>query len=181
MARCGKIPATVKCFERAELPTGLRLALFGCNAKCIHILATVAEIACRVYPYLTRQRKVLCSSATVAYSLRRTKPTTMKTQTLEQKLEAMLPDWPAFNIQFHGLWRDDGGWSVNDSWTAYREATREETIGHLRARWEVFKLNYLPKARVRDLTDAGIDNDDDCLLEVDCTAFATIRNSKNND
>lgn len=98
----------------------------------------------------------------------------MKTQTLEQRLETLLPAWPSFNIQFHELWREaEGGWSVNDSWTPYKDATREETIGHLRHRWQVFKANYLPKARVRDLTDIAC-CDDDCLLEVDCTAFATL-------
>lgn len=98
---------------------------------------------------------------------------------LETKLDQLLPDWPSFNVQFHELWREPdgplcGGWSVNDSWTPFAKATKEETIGHLRARWEVFKLNYLPKARVMDLEDIGCDEDSPCMLEVDCVAFATL-------
>lgn len=96
--------------------------------------------------------------------------------TLEQKLEQMLPDWPAFNITFHELWGDgEGGWGVNDSWTPYKNQDRQETISRLRARWEIFKLNYLPKARVKDLEYAPYDNSDELWLEVDCTAFATLR------
>lgn len=96
--------------------------------------------------------------------------------TLEQKLEQMLPDWPAFDITFHELWGDgEGGWSVNDSWTPYRNQDRQETISHLRHRWEIFKLNYLPKARVKDLQDSGMG--DEVCLEADCTAFATLRKS----
>lgn len=98
--------------------------------------------------------------------------------TLEAKLDSLLPAWEAFDIQFHGLLREaEGGWSVNDSWTAYRGCDRQEAISHLRHRWEIFKLNYLPKARVKDLCDVGC-CDDDCLLEVDCTAFATLTKSE---
>lgn len=95
--------------------------------------------------------------------------------TLEAHLDAILPDWPEFTIYFWELWRDsEGGWSVNDGWRAYSNADREETIEHLRARWEVFKLNYLPKARVQDLAiEHG--NDEYVALEVDFTSFAELR------
>lgn len=96
-------------------------------------------------------------------------------QRLEQRLEALLPKWESYTVVFHGLLREaEGGWSVNDSWTGLSDGDRESAIGLLRHRWEVFKLNYLPKAKVADLTDAGC-GEDDCLLEVDCTAFATVR------
>lgn len=91
---------------------------------------------------------------------------------LETKLDQMLPQWPSFRIQFHELWRYDGSWSVNDSWTPRESADRQETISLLRSRWEIFKLNYLPKARVKDLVNIG--DRDDCMLEVDCVAFATL-------
>lgn len=98
---------------------------------------------------------------------------------LETKLNELLPQWKAFDITFHELWREaEGGWSVNDSWTPYRNRPREEAIGHLRHRWEVFKLNYLPKARVKDIVDIGDDYSGECRLEVDCTAFATLRESE---
>lgn len=96
--------------------------------------------------------------------------------TLEAHLDSILPDWPKFNIRFHELWRDyGGGWSVNDSWIAYRNADREETIAHLRERWEVFKLNYDSKARVQDLCEAWSFDDDLFALEVDYTAFTELR------
>lgn len=92
------------------------------------------------------------------------------------KLDALLPAWTSFDVIFHELWREpEGGWSVNDSWKAGRNLDRDEAITLIMHRWEIFKLNYLARARVRDLCDAG-DSDGDCLLEVDCTAFATVQN-----
>lgn len=89
---------------------------------------------------------------------------------------SLLPQWPAYDVIFHELWRDtEGGWSVNDSWKVERGCDRETAIGRLCGRWAIFKLNYLPQARVKDITDASCDSEGDCLLEVDCTAFATVR------
>lgn len=98
--------------------------------------------------------------------------------TLESKLDEMLPEYPSYAVIAHELWRDDGGWSVNDSWYLSRSCDREEAIYHLRNRWEVFKANYHPKARVSDLSDANWSGDEfPSLLEVDCIPFAEIRNA----
>lgn len=92
---------------------------------------------------------------------------------LETKLNKTLPDWPSFKVQFHELIREsEGGWSVNDSWTARCSANKEETISLLRSRWEIFKLNYLSKARVSNIEDIGCD--DDICLEVNYSAFVTL-------
>lgn len=98
----------------------------------------------------------------------------MRRVTFEQRLEQLLPkDWTSFDLTFHGLLREaEGGWSVNDSWRAYRDNDRAEAIRHLKGRWEIFKLNYHSKARVRDIVDVG--DADTCLLEVDCIALATV-------
>lgn len=94
----------------------------------------------------------------------------------EARVDALLPDWTSFDVIAHGLWSDgEGGWSVNDSWYMGRGCDREETITHLKHRWEVFKVNYHPKARVRDLSDAACDEESPCYLEVDCIAFAEVR------
>lgn len=93
---------------------------------------------------------------------------------LEARLDSLLPEGKVFKIVFHGLvCEPEGGWSVNDSWTAHNNADKEDAISILRDRWEIFKLNYLPKARVRDITDLSYTYDE-IMLEVDYTAFATL-------
>jgi|ERR1041384_1456316 hypothetical protein len=96
----------------------------------------------------------------------------MKNLRFEQKINQMLPNWKSFNVQFHDLLFDGESWSVNDSWTPIKDASRDMTIQWLKTRWEVFKLNYLPNAKVKDIEDIG--DGDLCCLEVDCTAFATL-------
>lgn len=92
----------------------------------------------------------------------------------ETKINSLLPEWERFDIRFFGLIREsEGGWSVNDSWTARTNATREETINLLRDRWEVFKLNYLKKARVKNITNESI-VENEVQLEVDYTTFADL-------
>lgn len=97
--------------------------------------------------------------------------------TLESKLDELIPEYPSYAVIAHELWRDDGGWSVNDSWYLSRSCDREEAISHLRNRWEVFKVNYHPKARVSDLEDGSWDYESQCILEVNCIPFAEIRNA----
>lgn len=95
---------------------------------------------------------------------------------IEARLDALLPNWDKFDIIRHELWGEsEGGWSVNSSSYMARGADREETISHLANRWEIFKLNYLPKARAKNIIDIG-DGDLVCL-EVDCTAFCDVRKS----
>ena len=93
---------------------------------------------------------------------------------LETKLEQLIPaHWTGeLRVTMFELWpENEGGWSVNDGWSVTHY--RADAIALLRDRWEVFKLNYLPKARVRDLCDIG-DSEAECMLEVDCTAFANV-------
>lgn len=98
---------------------------------------------------------------------------------IEAKLDSLLPVFPSYDVIAHELWSDcdEYSFSVNDSWHLAKRCDREEAIGHLVNRWHVFKANYAPKARVRDLTDANYSGDEfPALLEVDCIPFAEVRN-----
>ena len=58
----------------------------------------------------------------------------------------------SFKVSFFELWNDgQGGWSVNDGWVAGRDLSREALLDLCCQRWEVFKENYYPRARVADL------------------------------
>lgn len=107
---------------------------------------------------------------------------TYRKGTLEARLNEILPDGDGpFRVVFHELWRDaEGGWSVNDSWYGERSCDRERAIEALRGRWEVFKVNYLREARVRDLTDASSESGH-AMVEVDCTSFADVYAEKEED
>jgi hypothetical protein len=96
----------------------------------------------------------------------------------ESRIDELLPEYPSYAVIAHELWRDDGGWSVNDSWHISRSCDREDAICHLRNRWEVFKVNYAPRARVRDIEDVNWCGPEfPSLLEVDCIAFAEVHNA----
>ena len=77
---------------------------------------------------------------------------------LETKIGKELDSEKTFQIIAHELWNDGEGWSVNDSWFMARSSTKEEALFHCRGRWEVFKANYLPRARVKDITFEGDDD-----------------------
>jgi hypothetical protein len=84
-----------------------------------------------------------------------------------------------FDVTFWELWRDsEGGWTVNDGWKAGRGLDKAATVDLLAERWEVFKLNYLSRARARDLVDSGDayphDGRVEARIEVDCTSFANV-------
>ncbi len=101
-----------------------------------------------------------------------------KRQTLETAIREILSDFPdsdRFDVYAFELWRDeDGGWSVNDGWRMESNADKETVVRAARGRWEVFKLNYMPRARVADLeTD---DNLPYCLrVNAGFTSFLEIR------
>lgn len=80
---------------------------------------------------------------------------------LETVISAMLADYPAdtrFRIMAHELWADgEGGLSSNDRFQIARDVPRDDVPEICRGRWEVFKINYCPKARVSDLSDIGYD------------------------
>tara|TARA_R110000868_G_scaffold188768_3_gene431543 strand:+ start:7761 stop:8084 length:324 start_codon:yes stop_codon:yes gene_type:complete len=93
----------------------------------------------------------------------------------EGRIDSLLPEGDSFSVKFFELWREaEGGWSVNDAWWGQREGDRVTTIELLRDRWEVFKLNYLSRANVKDISDISFE-EGECCLEVCCTAFADVK------
>ncbi len=99
---------------------------------------------------------------------------TYRKSSFEEKVNDLIPQGESYTVRAFELWREsEGGWSVNDGWTIASNVDRESAIEALRGRWEIFKLNYLPKARVSDIQDIA-DMEGESKLEVDCTAFADI-------
>lgn len=102
----------------------------------------------------------------------------MKRQTLETAIRSILESYPPgtlFDCIAHSLQNDGEAWSTNDSWKMGRACDIPETLTHCRARWEVWKVNYHPRARVRNLTDANWSGPDySALLEVDCIPFMEL-------
>lgn len=79
-----------------------------------------------------------------------------------------------FNVVAHELWGNSReGFECNSSWYIATNADLSQVLEAARGRWEVFKANYLPKARVSDIRDTGFN--DDLSLEVDCVPFLEIR------
>lgn len=100
----------------------------------------------------------------------------MKLETkIRQLITEVNPDANArFEVVAFELWGEpEGGYSTNNAWHIARNADLAEVLESARARWEIFKVNYLPKARVCDLTDTGFDST--LSLEVDCIPFLEIR------
>ena len=100
-------------------------------------------------------------------------------KTLETKIREMIIEanadpaarWDVVAFELWGNPRD--GFDCNNSWKIARDVEMESALSAARARWEVFKVNYLPKARVADITDSGFDSA--LSLEVDCVPFLEIR------
>lgn len=98
---------------------------------------------------------------------------------LETKIRNLItetnPDADArFNVVAHELWGNSKeGFETNTSWYIATNADLSQVLEAARGRWEVFKLNYLPKARVGDITDTGFDST--LSLEIDCIPFLEIR------
>jgi hypothetical protein len=98
---------------------------------------------------------------------------------LENKIRNLISETNAtsesrFDVVAHELWgNSQEGLEVNSSWFIATNADIETVLESARARWEIFKLNYVPKARVCDISDIGYD--DNLNLEVDCVPFLEIR------
>lgn len=98
---------------------------------------------------------------------------------LETKIRNLISETNAtndsrFDVVAFELWGNSReGYSTNSSWYIATNADIETVLESARARWEIFKLNYLPKARVSDIQDTGYS--DDLSLEVDCVPFLEIR------
>jgi hypothetical protein len=100
---------------------------------------------------------------------------------LETKIKNLIaaenfPEGTEFKVVTHGLMRSEGGgWETNDSHYLTRDPVSLETVLEMaRGRWETFKVNYLPRARVSDIVNAYESGGDQLLLEVDFTSFLTI-------
>lgn len=98
---------------------------------------------------------------------------------LETKISNLITETNAtdetrFDVIAHELWGNSKeGFEANSSWFIARNADLAQVLEAARGRWEVFKVNYLPKSRVSDIEDYSCDS---CLsLEVDCVPFLEIR------
>jgi hypothetical protein len=98
---------------------------------------------------------------------------------LENKIRNLIKETKAtdetrYNVVAHELWgNSEEGFSTNSSWYIASNADIETVLESARARWEIFKVNYLPKARVGDIQDTGFDST--LSLEVDYVPFLEIR------
>jgi hypothetical protein len=100
----------------------------------------------------------------------------MKLETkIRQLINAANPDASArFNVVAFELWGNAReGFDCNNAWKIARDARLAEVLEACRARWEIFKVNYLPKARVCDISDTGFDST--ISLEVNSVPFLEIR------
>ena len=79
-----------------------------------------------------------------------------------------------FDVVAFELWGNSrDGFDCNNAWKIATNADLSQVLEATRGRWEVFKVNYLPKARVGDITDSGYDST--LSLEVDFIPFLEIR------
>jgi hypothetical protein len=98
---------------------------------------------------------------------------------LETKIHNLINETNAtsdarFDVIAFELWGNSKeGFECNNAWKIETNADIETVLKSARARWEIFKVNYLPKARVGDISDIGYD--DNLSLEVDCVPFLEIR------
>jgi len=97
---------------------------------------------------------------------------TTKRQTLETAIRELLDPSQRYNVLAHELQRDGEGWTSSDRFYLARDASAERVLEVARGRWEIFKINYASKARVKDLSDIGYDGD--IYLECGCLPFLDI-------
>jgi hypothetical protein len=104
----------------------------------------------------------------------------MKTKFPKNTLEAAIieflarfPEETKFDVIAHELTNYGYGWSVNDNFRIGTDCDKQEVAERARGRWEIFKLNYMPKALVRKLTDVGWEKE--IAIECDYVSFLTIR------
>lgn len=96
---------------------------------------------------------------------------------LENCIEELIPEISTenFDIIAHELLYDEG-WSVNDSWYLSRNSDKAQILTDARNRWEVFKVNYLPRGRVCDITVDGDEN----TIYLDCAGIPFLELRKAN-
>jgi hypothetical protein len=98
---------------------------------------------------------------------------------LETKIRQLLnetnhPANARFEVVAFELWGNSReGFEANSAWYLSKNADADQVLQDARGRWEAFKVNYLPKARVSDISDTGFDST--LSLEVDSVPFLEIR------
>ena len=93
--------------------------------------------------------------------------------TLEKAISKELEEGETYSVIAHELIHDGISWSTNSSWYLSRNADKAEALNHARGRWEVFKVNYLPKGKIKDIT---FDGDDSVIyINADGIPFLEIR------
>jgi hypothetical protein len=99
----------------------------------------------------------------------------MKRQTLESKIAELIEaadfKGDTFDVIAMELIHDGQGWSVNTPFAIGRGVDKSEVLTLARHRWEIFKANYMARAKVSDIEDTGFDG---LSLECACVAFLDI-------
>ena len=103
-----------------------------------------------------------------------------KRATLETVISEFLAQYPEnqeFEVIAHELWGNAReGFEANSSWYLSRHADKAQVLSDARGRWEVFKVNYAPSGRVKDISDASYSGPEfGCLLECNQVPFLDIR------
>lgn len=78
--------------------------------------------------------------------------------TLEKRIQSELADLAnkTFSIIAHELWGNAReGFQTNSSWYLARNADMADLLRIARGRWEVFKVNYSPRATIHGLSFDG--------------------------
>lgn len=97
----------------------------------------------------------------------------MKLEKLFKSEFAELKD-KTFDVIAHELWGNRReGFETNNSWFIGRNRDLAELLQDARGRWEVFKVNYSPRATVSSLSFDG--DDKTIYVESDCIPFLEIR------
>lgn len=79
-----------------------------------------------------------------------------------------------FEVVAFELWGNSrDGFDTNSAWYLSKNADADQVLQDARGRWEAFKVNYAPKARVCDIEATGFDST--LYLEVNSIPFLEIR------
>lgn len=104
------------------------------------------------------------------------KPKRITLKSLIRETLAAYPPGTLFSVYAFELWGNTReGFDCNDCWRIAHEADPHEVESAAIARWEIFRLNYAPRARVSGITDTGGGAPHPASLEVDCLPFLEIR------
>lgn len=79
-----------------------------------------------------------------------------------------------FDVIAYELTHDGQGWSVNTPFRIASDVDAMEAVEHAANRFDVFKVNYCTRARVKDIEDTG-DDESAVMLEVQQIPFLEIR------